>query len=65
LVTYAASLVEGAEVEVLDLNDYELPLFSVDKGAELGRPELSKTYPVQDSGQRCADDFLCRAQWFL
>jgi chromate reductase len=44
LVTYAASLVDGAEVEVLDLNDYELPLFSVDREAELGHPELAKTF---------------------
>jgi len=44
LVTYAASLVEGAEVEVLDLNDYELPLFSVDREAELGHPELAKAF---------------------
>lgn len=41
LVTYAASLLEDAEVEVLDLNDYELPLFSVDKEAELGSPDLA------------------------
>jgi chromate reductase len=44
LVTYAASLIDGAEVEVLDLNDYELPLFSVDREAELGHPELAKTF---------------------
>lgn len=36
LVTYAASLLETARVEVLDLNDFELPLFSVDKEQELG-----------------------------
>ncbi len=44
LVTYAASLVEGAEVEVLDINDYELPLFSVDRESELGHPELAKAF---------------------
>ncbi len=44
LATYAASLVPGAEVEVLDLNDYELPLFSVDKEAELGQPALAKAF---------------------
>lgn len=40
LVTYASSMVEDAEVEVLDLNDYELPLFSEDREAQIGQPEL-------------------------
>lgn len=44
LVTYAASLIEGAEVDVLDLNDYELPLFSEDRERELGHPELAKSF---------------------
>jgi NAD(P)H-dependent FMN reductase len=30
LATYAASLVDGVEVSVLDLNDFELPLYGVD-----------------------------------
>ena len=42
LATYAASLVDDASVEVLDLNDYELPLFSTDKEEELGQPELAQ-----------------------
>jgi NAD(P)H-dependent FMN reductase len=44
LVTYASSLLEGAVVDVLDLNDYELPLFSVDKEEELGHPALAKAF---------------------
>jgi chromate reductase len=44
LVTYAAGLIDQAEVEVLDLNDYELPLFSEDKEQELGRPELATAF---------------------
>jgi NAD(P)H-dependent FMN reductase len=44
LVTYAAGLLEDAEVEVLDLNDYELPLFSVDREAELGQPVLAQAF---------------------
>jgi chromate reductase len=43
LVTYASSLID-AETEILDLNDYELPLFSVDKEEELGHPELDKAF---------------------
>ena len=44
LVTYAAGLLDSCDVEVLDLNDYELPLFSEDKEVELGQPELSKAF---------------------
>ena len=44
LVSYAATLVQGAEVEVLDLNDYELPLFSEDREKELGHPEVAKDF---------------------
>jgi chromate reductase, NAD(P)H dehydrogenase (quinone) len=44
LVSYAASLVDGAEVEVLDLNDYEMPLFSEDREQELGHPELAQAF---------------------
>lgn len=44
LAAYAASLLDGAEVEVLDLNDYELPLFSVDKEQELGQPPLAQDF---------------------
>lgn len=44
LVTYAANLLEGAQVEVLDLNDYELPLFSVDKEQKLGQPQLAQDF---------------------
>jgi chromate reductase len=44
LVTYAARLLEGADVEVLDLNDYETPLFSVDRETESGHPEQAKAF---------------------
>ena len=44
LATYVASLVKGAKVEVLDLNDYELPIYSQDKELELGIPTAVKTF---------------------
>ncbi len=44
LVTYACSLLENAEVEILDLNDFEMPLFSVDWEKEIGHHELAKAF---------------------
>ena len=49
LAAYAVSLLDDVEVEVLDLNDYELPLFSEDKEAEIGQPESGKKVHRQDS----------------
>jgi NAD(P)H-dependent FMN reductase len=44
LATYAASLVPNATVEILDINDYEMPLFSQDKEELLGQPEAAKSF---------------------
>ena len=44
LVTYAASLLNNAEIEILDINDYEMPLYSEDKEKELGQPEAAKIF---------------------
>ncbi|SHG17238.1 NAD(P)H-dependent FMN reductase [Flavobacterium fluvii] len=44
LATYAAGLFENAEVEVLDLNDYEMPLFSVDKETIIGQHPLAQAF---------------------
>lgn len=44
LVSYASSLMKAEDVEILDLNDYELPLFSEDKEQELGQPQLAKDF---------------------
>jgi NAD(P)H-dependent FMN reductase len=34
LATYAAGQFKNASVEVLDLNDYEMPIYSMDKEAK-------------------------------
>ncbi len=44
LVTYAASLLPDVEVEILDINDYEMPLFSVDREQESGHPQLAHDF---------------------
>ncbi len=44
LATYAANLFENASVEVLDLNDYEMPVFSVDKEKEQGIHSLAHEF---------------------
>ncbi len=41
LVQYATSLMDGVEVEILDLNDYEMPIFSVDRENTEGIPDLA------------------------
>lgn len=44
LVTYAASLFENADVEVLDLNDYAMPVFSVDLEKEIGQHKIAQAF---------------------
>jgi NAD(P)H-dependent FMN reductase len=44
LATYAASLFDNAEVEVLDLNDFQMPLFGVDIEKEVGQHPLAKAF---------------------
>ena len=40
----ATEIKTDIDLEVLDLNDYEMPLFSQDKEAELGQPEAAKAF---------------------
>ena len=46
LVNYATSMVnpEEHEIEIIDLNDYEMPLYSEDREAELGQPEPARAF---------------------
>ncbi len=39
LAAYAAGLFNNAQVELLDLNDYEMPLYSIDREKKDGIPE--------------------------
>lgn len=44
LATYAATLFENAEIDVLDLNDFQMPLFGVDAEVEIGQHPLAKAF---------------------
>ncbi|WP_396144243.1 NADPH-dependent FMN reductase [Flavobacterium sp.] len=44
LATYAANQFQNASVEVLDLNDYEMPIYSVDKEKVNGIPQLAQDF---------------------
>lgn len=44
LATYAAKQIGGAEVTVLDINDYPVPMFSEDKEKEIGHAEGAKAF---------------------
>ncbi|MDP2561171.1 NADPH-dependent FMN reductase [Psychrobium sp. 1_MG-2023] len=44
LAQHAASLIPGAQVETLDINDYEMPIFSEDREKELGQPQLAQDF---------------------
>jgi len=47
LASWAASQLEDVEVNLLDLNDYEMPIFSVDKEQETGIPQLAHDFKEQ------------------
>jgi len=44
LASYAASLVDGVEVKVLDLNDFELPIYGMDHELAHGIPDNAKQF---------------------
>lgn len=44
LATYAASLFENASVEVVDLNDFAMPLFNVDIEMTIGEHEMAHAF---------------------
>lgn len=44
LAVYAAGLIENAEVELLDINDYEMPIYSADREEASGIPQLAHDF---------------------
>jgi chromate reductase, NAD(P)H dehydrogenase (quinone) len=53
LAAFASSQIRDAEINLIDLNDFEMPIFSVDKEMEKGFPEQAqklKEYIVNSNG---------------
>ena len=44
LAIFASNLVDNAQVNVLDLNDFELPLYGIDHEIEYGIPDNAKLF---------------------
>jgi chromate reductase, NAD(P)H dehydrogenase (quinone) len=44
LATYATSLLKEADVKILDLNDYEMPIYSMDRERSGGIPQLAQDF---------------------
>lgn len=42
--TYTANLFENANIEILDLNDFEMPIYSSDKELAIGLPQLARNF---------------------
>lgn len=47
LVTYAASLVQNAEVEVVDMNEFEMPTYKHQREVESGVPQEAKDFAAK------------------
>jgi len=45
--TFTANQIADAEVTILDLNDFEMPIYSIDKENEGGIPDLAKQFKAQ------------------
>jgi NAD(P)H-dependent FMN reductase len=44
LATYAAHLIENGEVDILDLNDFQMPIYTVDIEPEIGQHPLAQAF---------------------
>ena len=57
---YAANQVNQSIVETLDLNDYEMPIYGIDRERADGIPQLAYDFKkkIDRGGWNC--NFLCR-----
>jgi len=44
LATFAANQLSDAAITILDLNDFEMPIYSIDREQESGVPDLAKQF---------------------
>lgn len=44
LASFVANQIDGASVNLLDLNDFEMPIYSIDRELETGIPELAVAF---------------------
>lgn len=58
LATFTANLVDGAQVQVLNINDYSVPMFSEDLEKEIGQAEGAQAF-TRPCTSRCFRDFVC------
>lgn len=47
LVSYASTLVENAEVEIVDMNDFEMPIYKHQREAESGVPQQAYDFAAK------------------
>lgn len=50
LAVYAVSFLKGIDLEVLDLNDFSLPIYGMDEENENGIPEKAKSFYAKIKG---------------
>ena len=59
LSIYASNQFENAEIIILDLNDFEMPIFSEDKESKYGIPEkANKFYEILKSSNAIIISFV-------
>jgi len=44
LADYASAQLQGADIDLIDLNDFEMPIFSIDREKENGIPNAAKEF---------------------
>ncbi|WP_066435307.1 NADPH-dependent FMN reductase [Chryseobacterium sp. CCH4-E10] len=47
LVTYTASLIHNAEVEIVDMNEFEMPIYKHQREVESGVPQEAKNFAAK------------------